>query len=232
VGAVSSDFIVAFTTPWQLVFGAGTNGLRLMDEMQAKEGNHQQKVCWRTAEVLTDFPDAWSYSSNVHTTNGAVNVEDFTPTAGKMWVQGGLSVAASSGSGQALASLLAGVAGEGRIVATGTIDVQPDVNSGQAAYHLIGEEFPAQGMSNLMFAAVIKGVDGTLGWQPAVRYLNRPDAPGNWSDLWSAQSPTASTRTNSGSLGISPGTNMFAQVGIKITSTAARGSFALIVAGY
>lgn len=230
LAAVSADYVTMLTSPWMLAFGAGTNGLRVLDEIAAITNNYRHKVCWRTAAVVTDLPDAWNVSGNVRNQNGS-NTEDFTPTAGKLWVQAGLQVSASSASGEAFASVQAATLGKGQLVASGSFGVEPALNSSQTAYFAVGEPFPVFGIGNLMFAVIINGVDGTLTWQPAVRYMNREDSAGAWADLWSAQSPNANIRTNSGSLGITPGANMLAQVGIKVTSTTARGEFDVLVAG-
>ncbi|MFZ5477615.1 MAG: hypothetical protein ACOZNI_12635 [Myxococcota bacterium] len=235
VGATATDYVTVLTTPWMLAFGAGSSGLRVLDERRALAGNYRHKVCWRTAEVLTDLPDAWSFSTNVRTTNG-VSVENFTPTSGKLWVQAGIAASASSAAGEALASVQAAVAGKASIVASGSFNLEPDLNSSQVAYFPIGNPFPVLDITNLMFGVIVNGVNGTILWQPAVRYMDRTDDAGSWNDLGGVagdNSTNANARVNPYvNNPISPGTVMYGQVGIKVSSTTARGTFDVIAAAY
>ena len=120
---------------------------------------------------------------------------------------------------------------QAEIVGKRTVNLQPDLNAGQAAYHPVTEPFPALALSELTFGFVLSGVSGTVTYQPAVRFFNRPDeAPGSWTDLSSPQSPATNERRIFWALGVSPGPNFWAQAGVKVT-TAARATMMALVSG-
>jgi len=230
LGSTSNDYVVMAVTPWLLRYGVGTSGLRVLDEIRALSGNYRHKVAWRTADVSKAFPNAWNFSTNIRTNNG-INTEQFTATADTLWVQAGLAVSASgvSPEGEALASVQAMVPSVARIAAARNIEVQPVLNTSESMYVPIGQPFAALSMDSAMFALVANGVSGTISYQPAIRYGDRSDDMGAWTDLGTSQSFTANGRANSGNISITPDVNMWAQAGLKITATG-RGTIQTAVA--
>jgi hypothetical protein len=229
ITASATGDVTTLLTGWMPGFGASS--LRIMDEIQGLSGSYRQKVQWRTADVSTDYPNAWNLSSTYRTANG-VTVEDFSPTAGKMWIQAGIasSVTTSSTVGEALASLRASTNSNGSIVAAGAVNINPDLNTSQSAYFPIGEVFPALGANNFLFAFIVSGVSGTLTFQPALRGMDTEEEPSAWTDQGSAHNSTANERWSSGTITPTPVTKLLAQAGVKVTSTGARGMIHVLVA--
>jgi hypothetical protein len=218
--------------PWTLAYGVGGSGLRLCSEIRTLT-NYEHAMAFQTASVSTDFPDGWTVSGNTRSTNNTF-VEDFPAAAwsGKLWVRPGLAVSSqANGVGDAQVGLQAWITSPSTIAGARTVSVNPDLNAGGVAYYPVTAPLPALSLSEVMVAAVLSGVNGTLTYQPAIRYFNRIDeAPGAWTDLGAPQSPNTNERRNFGGIAVAPGTVAFAQVGIKVT-TAARATISLLVAG-
>jgi hypothetical protein len=226
--AETSTYLTKMTGKWVLLYGSGTLGVRIMDELRQPTANWAQKSGYRTAAVSPDFPNAWVLASTPRTNVGCTP-EDFTPAAGAMWIQACLAGAATSGTAEALSGLQMSVKSAGEIVATGQVQLEPDLNSTQTAYFPIGDPIPAAGLSGMMFAVVSSGVNGTTTFQAATRTMDRADEPGVWTDQGSANTITQNDRWNSGDISITAST-MLIQPGIKVT-TASRALLQVLVAG-
>jgi hypothetical protein len=227
-----TDYLVKLTGPWMLNYGLSSDPLRIVTEMRGLTGGTRHKPAWRTADVMPDYPNAWNLGT-ARTTDG-VFCEDFTPTGGKLWVQPGLAVSTSGTPGDALMSLTASLRADGAVVAAETLEIEPNLESGQAAYYPIGDIWPLSGCTHLLFCFIFTGVSGTIVCQPAWRSCNRFDAPSAWTDLGVASiSVSANGPVNGGSLAISQPSpvEFYGQAGLKLTSTTARGTARVLVAG-
>lgn len=232
--SVSSVFVIdgRLVTQWVLAHGTAANQLRLLSSIRDREGNYEHKMSYQTASVSQRYPDPWTGSATVRSTNDAF-LENFPSSAwsGKLWVRGGLAVASSNGQGGAQVEVQAAVVGNAQLFPVKTLDLQPDLNASSTAYHVISGPIPALGLLEIMVACIVTGVNGTLTYQPAVRFFNDPfDAGGTWTDLGSAQSPTANELRNFDGQQVTPGSNMWGQVAIKVT-TAARARIESFVSG-
>lgn len=224
--SVSSTFVIdgRLVTQWVGAHGVGASLLRIMSDLRDREGNYQHKMAYQTAAVSQRYPDAWTFSGTTRSTNNSF-IEDFPSSAwsGKLWVRGGLAIASSSGAGGAQVGVQAAIVGNAQMFPAKTVDVAPTLNASATTYHVITGPIPALNLSEIMVACILTGVNGTLTDQPAVRFYNDPfDAGGTWTDLGTAQSPTANELRNFDGQAVSPGSTMWAQVAIKVT-TAARG---------
>jgi hypothetical protein len=218
--------------PWMLKHGVGT--LRFTDEMRAEEGTFTQTLGYRYAQVSTDFPGAWTVTATTRTADGAGTTDiDVSATTDQMWVQAALFGKSGGAMAGALSTIQVQTNADSRIVAARSLDLQAVVNTSEFAYLELGKPFPALGLSSLMFVVQLFGVEGTsVTFRPIWRTFEaRLDAPGSWANLDSGQTVTADTFYNSGSEAVTPGTVQFAQVGMKISGTAGRGTLRATVAG-
>ena len=175
---------------------------------------------YRTAAVLTSRPDAWVTSTTDRTTNAEV-IEDFVVSTitDKLWIQVALASATASTAqiGEATAELQGQLDGNASVVAAGSFQIEPTVNSAQTAYLLIGDLIPALGLSGVMAGFEVSGVSGSLDYGLAIRYFDGdPANPGAWVDLVTFTAITANEVRNSGHQAVTPGTKMFAQLGLKV----------------
>jgi hypothetical protein len=230
IGSTSADYTIALVTPWVLAAGTGNNGGRVFDELRGRTGGRRQKIAWQTAQVLTDFPaNTWNFSQNIHSTEDAW-AEDFTPTAGHLWVRAGLGVSTSASPGDGQSSLQLMTLGRSEIVADQTLEIEPYLNSAQTAEYALGRPFPALGATKLIFGIVSYGVGGTITVRPMFRAFQRLEIPGSWSLLGTqTQDFTTNAIWSSGELAITPGVNMWGETGLAV-SAEGRGRLRLIVA--
>lgn len=224
VTATQASYTTVFTTPWMIAAGADT--LRTMLDLRQLAGALGAKICWRTAAVRTDLPDAWQYGTARTTADSFVEDIDLTSTTNKLWIQLGLATAASSGVAEALATLKGSLLTHGVLIGTRTVEILPTVNTSQTAYVPVGEPFPAVGLSKMLFGIVVSGVAGTLNYGVSWRGMDfdveRPDA---WSaftsgDSWSGI--TTDELNNTGLLSASFGSPGMIQAGLKWSGTSAQ----------
>ena len=216
--------------PWMLAHGVDT--LIVMDEMRAVDGSLSQQVFTRFAEVRTDRPDSWSARGTSRTTNGrGVQAIDISATTDQLWVQVALKASAGAdATAEALSAIQASSDLEGRIIAARNLNIQPVVNSGEGMYIPLAKPHVAAGLTSYMFAVILTGVDGTVTFQPAWRKFTAGlDNPEAWIDLDTSQSATTDTDYNSGTKAVTPGTVLYAQPGLKVTSTGGRATVRVLV---
>jgi hypothetical protein len=135
--------------------------------------------------------------------------------------------------GEAMMSLTASVKDVGEILATETLELEPDLNASQTAYYPLGRFWRLQGCTHLLFCYLFSGVNGTITYRPAVRTANRFDLPSAWTDLDSGSSnATSDGPVNGGALSISQPSpvEFYGQAGLKITATG-RGTLKIWVVG-
>jgi hypothetical protein len=218
VATSNANSTTAMTLPWMILFGAST--LRAWMEFRQITANMRLKFRYRTAAVTPKRPGAWTTSTVERSANGQI-VEDTTVSGitDQLWVQVAIaSATASSGQvGEVTAALQAQLDGEAAIVAGGGVQVEPSVNASQNAYYPIGGLFSALGLAGVMVALIVTGVSGTLDYGIAIRYFDGDEnEPGAWTDLVNWTGITADEFRNSGDQATTPGTKMFAQLGIKV----------------
>jgi hypothetical protein len=231
----TSTYVVLMTGSWMLNFGQATLPLRIVTEMRQRTGDVRMKPAWRTADVMPDFPNPWSLG-NERSADG-VYCEDLAPTAGKFWVQPGVAVSTSGTAGDASITMAASMRTEGALLATATIEIQPELNASSAAYYPIGGLWPLAGCSFLLFGYIFSGVSGTISGMPAWRSCNDGNEPGAWIDLGgegmaNAFDISSDTHFPSSAIAIAqPDPEQFyGQAGLKITATG-RGTVRVLVAG-
>lgn len=94
-------------------------------------------------------------------------------------------------------------------------------------YIPLSDPLPAIGLASFMFVVILEGVSGTVTYQAAYRtYETGKDDAGAWSDLGSSNS---TSDWNSTVLSVTPGTKLYAQPGLKITSTGGRATAHVMV---
>lgn len=232
VVALSTTYSTGITLPWTLIYGESK--VRTMLELGAVTGNLGAKVGFRTAEVRTDAPDAWStIEGTVRSADGAfVQDLDVSAVTGKLWVQFRTGVALTGGTAaEAWARYRIVTRRNAVLLATRTIEVQPTVNSQGDAYVPVGRPSAALGVAGLMFAFVYSGAAGSLTYGPAHRTFDANDlSPSAWTDLATYPAITGDEMRNSGDRAISPGLKGFIQPGVKISGPAARGTLRVLVA--
>ena len=214
----NSGFTTVLTTGWILLYGATT--LRTWLELLASTASFRARIRYRTADVTTSRPNAWVTSTTDRSTSAEI-VEDFAVTAitDKLWIQVAVADAtASTGQiGEASAVLQGMVDGNSAMVTAGTIQIEPVVNASQNAYYPLGGKFGALGLAGVMAGFVVNGVSGTLDYGLAIRYYDGDDlTPGAWVDLVNYTGVTANEFRNTGNQATTPGTKMFAQLGVKV----------------
>ena len=124
--------------------------------------------------------------------------------------------------------------GDGVLLAAETFEIEPDANASQSSYYVITKApFPVLGLAGFMFGAIVTGVGGTLQWNVAWRQIEATaENPGAWTDLLGTPaSATANSEWNSGNLAVTPGTNGWAELALKIPSNNARGRLHIFAAG-
>jgi hypothetical protein len=215
--------------PWMLCYGAGT--ARAFIELQkTTSANLRVKLRYRYAAVRTDRPQAWVDSDTYRSGDGA-NVEDVTLSGSYMWVQIALATAtASSGqAGEGFAELAATTNNKGAVVAATSVQVEP-TPSGAVAVFPIGKPFPALGLAGVAAAFDVTGVAGTLNYGLVIRYFTGDESePGDWNDVVSYTGVTASELVNTGDqTGITPSTNLLAQLGVKAGGTNPRATLRVV----
>jgi hypothetical protein len=230
----NAGVLTGVQTPWMLMY-PGTN-LRVWAELRAATTNFRGVLRWRTADVLTSQPNAWQDSATTRSTNDEF-VEDFDISAStsSLWVQAaiGVKTASSGQAGEAFGRLRASLSGDGAIVASETVQVEPTINTSQNAYLPIGGLFSALDLAGVMAGYVVTGVSGTLSYGLAIRYFKGdPNSPGAWTDLNGWTGVTADEIRNSGHQATTPGTMTFAQLGVKVPAgTNPRATIQVVAAG-
>ncbi|MEQ1503850.1 MAG: hypothetical protein ABMB14_16535 [Myxococcota bacterium] len=220
--------------PVMLAYGSDT--LRVTGMLRALAGSFGAKVRYRTFTARVEEPDAWVDSATVRSAAGEFS-EDFSLAAigSKLWIQPALAGATTAGAAgaEAFAAFQGWTKSNGVALATQTFEIEPDVNATQNSYLTVGKRIPALGLTGLMFAAVVRGVGGTLKWNVASRLVQAdPAYPGAWVDLLGVDAQaTGNTSWNSGNLAITPGVNATIETALKIPANNARGTITLIVAG-
>lgn len=211
----------------------GGSQFRVTLDLSGVSGNFGAKLGFRTAAVSPDVPDAWADSTTVR--SSATNVaEDFSLSGatGKMWGQARVSIAASSGVGEATGALSALVDAWDRPLVVASVAVEPSINASQNGYVVVGDRVPALGLAGVMGAIRYTGASGTLGYGLAVRsYTTGAANPSSWTDLFTASNVTADELRNTGSLTVSPGVVEWVEFAMKLSGTDARGNLALYLAG-
>ncbi len=228
LGSTDTAYRTMLTTPWMLL--VGSDSLRVTTSIEARSGGYRHPARYRTADVSTRFPSAWTDSSNVRSTEDCW-AEDFSSiTAGPLWVQAGLAVSSSSGAGEALASLQASTSSAGQIVAARTLQIEPTLNSGAAAYIPLGRWVPQLGVTGVTWAIWATGVTGTLSVRAAGRVCDRPELPGSWVDFGSDDTDiTTDGAAPNLVYTVTDGGGAFIQPALKIHSVA-RGTLNVLVA--
>lgn len=233
VVAQSTTFSTGVTLPWTLVYGESK--IRTMLEVGAVTGNFGAKVGFRTAEVRTDRPDAWStVEGTVRSTNGSfVQDLDVSAATGRLWVQFrvGVGLTAGTAAAEAWARCRIATRRNAVLLATRNIDVQPSVNPQGEAYIPVGRPAAALGATGLMFAFVYSGASGSLDYGPAYRTFDVDNlSPNAWTDLATYSGITGDELRNSGDRAITPGAKGLMQPGVRISGPGARGSLRVLVA--
>jgi hypothetical protein len=218
-------------TPWILMIADGTDTVRLVDELQLLTDNYRHKGQYRTADVSTDFPNAWAQGT-FRNGNG-VSQEDLTPVTGALWIQAGIATSASSGSGEAWASIQLATPGRDQLIGSRSIEINPVVNSGENETFKIGQKFPAFGLTGLMMGVIYTGSQSgapTVAYRPVVRYFNSEMGAGTWTDMANTSGNiTANERRNFYETSLTTGNAMWGEIGLKL-STSTRGNFQVVAA--
>jgi hypothetical protein len=148
-----------------------------------------------------------------------------------LWIQAAIAAAAPSSSGEALASVQLMLPSDDCLLGSSTFEVNPDVNAGEFDVYQIGGTYPAFGLTRLMVAVIFSGwVSGNVVYQPVVRYFNREPDAGPWATIATSRTTASNDRFNFLESTLSPGLNLWLQVGLKV-STATRGNFKVLAAG-
>ncbi len=220
VATTSAGFTTGVTTGWMLLYGAAT--LREWMELRAATANFRARFRYRTADVTTSRPNAWVTSTTDRSTTDQY-IEDVTVSGltDKLWVQVAVAQAtASTGQvGEATVEVQGTLDGNAAIVAADRVQVEPTINASQNAYYPFGSRFQALGLTGVMVGFVLTGVSGTVDYGLAIRYYEGDELePGAWVDLVGFTGVSADEVRNSGHQAVTPGTNMWAQLGLKISS--------------
>lgn len=232
VSTVSTTNQTVLVTPFILAPGIGT--VMVGDELRALVGSFSQTVRHRFAQVVPEVPSAtWTAASSSRSTAGSgTQAIDLSATTDQMFVQFSLAGKVTSGEGEAFSRMLVQYQQKARIIGRRVFEVNPLLNASSTEYLAAGEFFDANGLTGMMFAARVTGISGTLAFRPAWRTADTfKETPNAWADLDSSQAVTVNTLYNSGTETTTPGTVLWAQPGLSITSTSARGRVELLVAG-
>ncbi|MEQ1503974.1 MAG: hypothetical protein ABMB14_17160 [Myxococcota bacterium] len=229
----TASFVTMLVGPMMLAYGSDT--LRVTGTLRALAGNFGAKVRWRTFSARSEEPNAWTDSATVRNAAGEFSEDiSLAGIGSNLWVQAALAGGLVSGvtPAEAFASFQAWTKGNGVLIATETFEVEPDANTGQNSYYLLGNEFPALGLTGVMVAAVVTGVSGTLKWNIGSRLVQAdPANPGAWTDLLGVDATaTGNTTWNSGNLALAPGAFATVQCALKIPANNARGRLQVLLA--
>jgi len=234
---VNGGYVTVRTLPWMLSLGEST--VRTTLELRALAGNFGCRVGFRSADVRTTLPNAWSTSAvgTARTSNGDY-VEDVDVSgliSNAMWLQPRIEARLTSGSSvaEALAAMRIAAKRKGVVTGTQSILLQASTNNSESAYIPVGRPMSALDVDAMMFAFSLTGLAGTLGYAPVYRTFDSSAflSPSAWSsDLATYSSITADEDRNSGILTVTPGTKGLVQAGVRITGTDIRGSLRVAVA--
>lgn len=163
-GSVSGRLTADSTTlqtwlvsPWMLLYGSSS--VRIGAQLGGMTSLMRGAARWRTSDVRTDLPNAWSDSVNERSANGTYAEDaDLSASTSALWVQVALGGRVSSaGVGEAEAVLRWSTKDLGVLVASRSVDVQPFVNSGEVAIVPLGRA-PALSTAGVMGAFVVSGL--------------------------------------------------------------------------
>ena len=217
----------------------GESTVRTTLELRALAGNFGGRVGFRSADVRTTQPNAWTTSAvgTARNANG-VYVEDVDVSSlitNAMWLQPRIEARITTGSAaaEALAGMRVAAKRLGVLAGTQNILLQATANSGQSAYIPIGRPMSALDVDAMMFAFSLTGMAGTMSYAPVYRTFDSSAflSPSGWSsDLATYSSITSDEDRNSGVLTVTPGTKALVQAGVRIGGTDIRGSLRVAVA--
>ncbi|MEQ1564379.1 MAG: hypothetical protein ABMA64_01990 [Myxococcota bacterium] len=202
--------------------------------LRALQGAFGGEFRYRTYAANPTQPGPWQSGAAV--LNAATEYgEDLSLASigAKLWVQGALAVKSTTGVAEAFACIQGYTRGNGKLVVSDKVQLEPDVNASNVSYYPLGSPFAAFGLNGLMFGAVLSGVGGTFTWNVAWREIKADaDNPGAWTDLLGASATAGGNgEWNSGNLVVAPGVNGLIEVALKVVATNARATVQMYVAG-
>lgn len=188
----------------------------------ATAGTPEQVIGYRTFTMLPDRPGTISATSSQLTVDDEVvaSVDLSALSTSVLYVQFLLSGrVTAAGCASAFGTLQVALDESPTLVASGEFDIQPYLAS-NTGYLPLGRPFAGAGISKLMYAVSVFGVQGTVNLRPAWRPMPEGEQyPGAWADLGSANAFTANGQHNFGTESVSPGTNLLHQAGLKVTTS-------------
>jgi len=234
VSADSSTYSTVLEGPLMLCYGA--DNLQIAGILRGTAGNLGVKTTYRTFTARREMPEAWTDFGSPITapTNGQfAGTQSLSGVTGRMWIQGGIAAAASSGLGQGDASLQCFAESKARVITAQKFEIEPDTNSTKTAIFEFGPPFPSLGVSGFMVAGALYGINGTLKLNFCIReFVSDPKWAGAWgSGLITEYTTTANGDYNSGNVAVSQTSgNSLMQVGVMTPANDARAMLDLVLA--
>ena len=164
----SGSFKMRMVGPWMLA--AGASDLQTGLDIQAIEAEFQARVRWRTADVDTNFPNAWQNDGTVRSADGGYQQSFDISAEQALWVQPGVATKLNTGSNPETmpVRLWATAIGGGFIVGRQRIHIEQDASGVVVP---IGNPFAAAGVTGLMWGLIYSGMEGNVTsptpvWRP------------------------------------------------------------------
>lgn len=233
---LESSMVLAYGASNLIVAGwarQGTNNARVKTMYRTFVSNRSRPGAWTVVGAGTPkTPSAGSSGGEF------ADVQSLNALTGVMFIQGGLSagLSAAGQGGDADVLLQCFAESNARVVATTSMEVEPDTNIGNTSIIPLGGPIPALGVTGAMVAGMALVSTGTLKLNFCFReYVSDLLAPGAWSAalLGADASLTGNVEYNSLDMPFTPsaGKSMI-QLGIMIPANNARAtldSFTLAV---
>lgn len=234
VSSASAGYSTVLEGPIMLAYGA--SNLMIAGFFRALSGPFKGKVRYRTFKARKENPDAWvDFGTDKVAAGQFVEAQSLAAITGKMWIQAGIAAASSTAGtvGEAEAYFQAFTEDKGQVIAARTYDIEPDLNATKSGIYPLGDPFPSAGLTGIMVAGSILGVNGTLKLNFTYReFTSDPKLPGAWStSLLTDASITTDQDYNSLNMPITPGAaTSLVQVGVVIPANDARANLDLVLA--
>jgi hypothetical protein len=212
----------------------GADNLQIAGFLRGQTANMRVKTAYRTFTSRKENPDAW-VEFGVAKSSGQFSESQSLSAigAGKMWIQGGIAGASTSGTSQGETSLQCFANSKARVIGAQMFEIEPDTNSTKTAILTFGPPIPSLGITGLMIAGAVYGVGGTLKFNFCTReFVADAAVPGAWSSgLITEVSLTTDGDYNSSNVAVSATTgNSLIQLGVMIPANDARGMLDFVYA--
>lgn len=235
----------AYTTRWMLLYGADAAYVYEQLQNGGADADYRQEVYYRTAEVFTGEPSAWTGTGNTRSgiatatttfswTASTSVAARWNGTSGKaMWIQFGVMAKSNTAATWAASwsKLVVSLDNKAKLVAGRRIQVQPNASSQIVP---LSRWLPGQDLTAAMGAFRITGVSGgTLTYQLVARTLLGPGSyPGAWGTIGTGLTASADKLFNTGDLTVTPGTNLMVQLGLQYSGSVVATIEAALAARY